>query len=211
VKFQSLALSSNKHKENSLSEGSTMQIQQTYNLPTPKNLPQTPPPEKPQAPDPWTSVTFDSKDNCYHYEKPGYHRSVSINNPLKEGLTAAALIGVPSAVGAAEHLLLGGLGATGITAMISPAFGAVLGGTWAGVASYKGSNNNPMYAGLGALAGAGVGAVAWPLLKLPGVWGGVGGAAAAAGALGAGVAIWAAVSNHKKHQEALAAGYKPQA
>ena len=131
-------------------------------------------------------------------------------NPLREGLTAAALVGIPSAFGAAEHVWLGGLGATGLTAIVSPAAGAAIGGTLGGVAAYKGSNKNPIYGALGALGGAGVGLVAFPLLKLPGVWFGPAGAAVAAAGLGAGVAIWSAVNNGKIDAKAQAAGYKPE-
>lgn len=191
-----------------------MQIQQfsTPQQPQKLNSP-TPPPPPPQQPEPqekWDKVTFDSNTNTYHYERPGLHRSVQVTNPLKEGLTIAAVVGIPSAVGAAESAWLGGAASTALTVAVSPAAGALLGGSIGGYMGYKGSNDNLFYGGLAGLAGAGVGAIAWPLLKLPGVWGGPVGAAVAAGGLGVGVAIWSAVENSKKHEEARQAGYKPQ-
>ena len=189
-----------------------MQIQRLPNqTPQMKQLDSpTPPPNQAPEPEKWDKVTFDKKDNTYHFERPGYHYSVSRTNPLKEGLTAAALIGIPSAFGAAEHVWLGGLGATGVTALVSPAAGAAIGGVMLGRSAYKATSKNPIYTGLAALAGAGVGAVAFPLLKLPGVWGGPIGAAIAAGGVGAGVAIWSAVNNQKIDAKAQAAGYKPE-
>ena len=190
-----------------------MQIQ-TFSggLPQVNNLPQAPkPPEDPKPPsEKWDSVTFDSATNTYHFEKPGHHYSAARMNPLKEGLTGAALIGIPSAVGALQNAALGGLGATAVTAIAGPTLGAVIGGVWMGHAAYKGTNENPIYTGLAAIAGAGVGAVAFPLLQLPGVWGGATGAAGAAGGIGVAVALWALSSNHKLDQKALDAGYKPQ-
>ena len=188
-----------------------MQIQRLPNNNQPGKLqgPTPPPPQQPQE-EKWDKVSFDKDTNTYHFERPGMHYSVMRTNPLREGLTAAALIGVPSAFGAAEHVWLGGLGATGVTALVSPAAGALIGGTAGGVMAYRGSNKNPIYGGLGALGGAGVGLVAFPLLKLPGVWGGPIGAAVAAGAVGAGVAIWSAVNNGKIDAKAQAAGYKPE-
>ncbi|MBI3927167.1 MAG: hypothetical protein HY319_16645 [Armatimonadetes bacterium] len=157
----------------------------------------------------WDSVTFDRDTSTYHFERPGYHYSVRRNNPLKEGLVGAALIGVPSAIGAAENALVGALGATAVTTFLSPTAGAVIGGVWAGRTAYKATNENPLYTGLAAVAGAGVGAIAFPILKLPGAWGGVTGAAVATAGVGIGVAIWAAVNARKVDQMALEAGYKP--
>lgn len=188
-----------------------MQIQRLpqSNVPNKLQGPTPPPPQQPQE-EKWDKVSFDKNSNTYHFERPGYHYSVSRNNPLSEGLKAAALVGIPSAVGAAEHVWLGGLGAAGLTVFAGPAMGAAIGGTWGGYAAYKGSNKNAFYGTLGALGGAGVGAVAFPLLKLPGVFFGPTGAAVAAVGVGAGVAIWSAVNNGKVDAKAQAAGYKPE-
>ncbi|MBN9414465.1 hypothetical protein ABS71_12560 [bacterium SCN 62-11] len=190
-----------------------MQIQRLPQSNTPGKL-QGPTPTPPQNPKPepeqWDKVSFDKSSNTYHFERPGHHLSVMRTNPLREGLTAAALVGIPSAFGAAEHVWLGGLGAAGLTAIASPAAGAAIGGTWGGVAAYRGSNKNPIFGALGALGGAGVGLIAFPLLKLPGVFFGPAGAAVAAAGLGAGVAVWSAVNNNKIDARAQAAGYKPE-
>lgn len=191
-----------------------MHVQQfspTPQLPKAMNTEGPQPPRPPQQPEEkWDSVTFDSATNTYHFERPGHHYSASLQNPLKEGLVAATLIGVPTAFGAGGNALLGGLGATAVTAFAGPALGATIGGVMLGRAAYKETNQNPIYTGLAALAGAGVGAVAFPLLALPGTWGGVTGAVVATAGVGAGAAIWTAVNNHKLNQKALDAGYKPQ-
>lgn len=137
---------------------------------------------------PNVTVTYDPKQDCYDYEAPGYHRQVSRLSPLKEGVTGAALVGVPSLVGAAEHALLGAGASTLVSLALSPTAGAVLGAVIVGGAAWKETNRNPFFTGLAALAGAGVGAVAWPLLKLPGVWGGLTGALVATGVAAGGAA-----------------------
>jgi hypothetical protein len=187
-----------------------MQIQRLPNGNQPGRLqgPTPPPPQQPQE-EKWDKVSFDKDTNTYHFERPGLHYSVARTNPLKMGLGAAALIGVPSAIGAAEHLWLGGLGATGLTTLISPGIGGLAGGTAIGLMSYK-ESKSPIHATIFGALGGGVCAVAYPLLKLPGVWGGPIGAAVAAGAVGAGVAIWSAVNNGKIDAKAQAAGYKPE-
>ena len=170
-------------------------------------------PEGPQPPpqpeEKWDSVTFDRETNTYHFERPGHHYSVSITNPLKSGLVAAALVGVPSALGAGGNAALGGLGATAATLLTGPVVGATLGGVMAGRAAWKETGQNPIYTGLAALAGAGAGAVAFPVLALPGTWGGLAGAAVATAGIGVGAGIWQAVNNQRIHQKALAAGYQP--
>ena len=214
----------NKHKQ---TEEGDMNIQKLSNPQLPMTRlsnPEDPKaPEGPENPKPpqekWDSVTFDSATNTYHFERPGYHYSASRNNPLREGLVAASLIGVPSALGAGANALgasLGGgaaagiLGGTALTAFALPTLGAVVGGSWAGVAAYKGTNQNPIFTGLAAIAGAGVGTLAMPLLSLPGAWGGTTGAVVATAGIGVGAAIWSVVNNHKLDQKAIEAGYKPQ-
>lgn len=119
-------------------------------------------------------------------------------SPIKEALTAAALVGVPAALGAVQSDLFG----TGASALVnlafSPAAGAVLGGTAAGVSMYKESRGNALIAGAYGIIGGAVGGVAFPLLKLPGTFGGYAGAAIAAGTAAVGVAIWAATDNAKE-------------
>lgn len=145
--------------------------------------------------------------DCYHYEAPGYHYQVCRHNPLREGLTAAAVVGVPAGLGAAESALLGTAGSAAVNVLVSPAAGAVLGGVAAGVSAYRASGKNPLYAGLAAVVGAGVGAVAFPLLKLPGTFGGPIGALVAAGAVGAGVALWQAHQNSELDRQARDHGF----
>lgn len=175
------------------------------------NAPQKPnnnPPSQPPKEE--TTVTYDAVERCYHYESPGYHRSVCKVNPFAEGAKAAALVGVPAAIGAGQSALLGTLGGTAVNLIVGPSAGALIGGTAAGVMAWKGTNENPVYTGLAALLGAGVGAVAFPVLQLPGTLGGGIGALAAAGVAGVGVGIWMAHENGKADAEARAHGYKPE-
>jgi len=170
-------------------------------------------PQPPQNPEPpqekWDSVTFDASTKTYHFQRPGHHYSASLQNPLSEGLIAASVVGIPSAFGAGSNVLLGGLGATAVTAISGPAVGAALGGVLLGRGAYKESRGNPFFTGLAAMVGAGVGAVGFPLLSLPGTWGGVTGALVAAAGVGTAAGVWTAVRNNKLHQKALDAGYKP--
>ena len=187
-----------------------MKVQPSAHPPLPRvlNGGQPNPPGAPQ-PEKWDSVTFDAATKTYHFERPGHHYSASLQNPLSEGLIAASLVGVPSALGAGGNALLGGLGATAATAIVGPTLGAAIGGVWLGRGAYKETHGNPIYTGLAALAGAGVGAVAFPLLSLPGTWGGATGAVVAAAGVGTAAAIWTSVQNNKLQQKALVAGYKP--
>ncbi len=153
-------------------------------------------------------VEYHPETDCFEYNAPGYHSTVCKNNPVKEGLVGAVFVGVPGLIGATEKHFLGAAGSVGLTALVSPTVGAVLGGAALGYATWKESNENPLYTGLAALVGAGVGAVAFPLLKLPGAGGGFAGAAAAAGAVGVGVAVWQTLQNHKIEEEARAHGYQ---
>lgn len=142
---------------------------------------------------PGATVTYDPQNDCYDYSAPGYHHQVCRLDAFKEGGTAGLVIGVPSLVGAAETALMGAGASTLLSLVLSPTAGAVMGGVMAGCMAWKGTNKNPLYTGLATLVGAGVGTVAWPLLKLPGVWGGLTGALAATGiAVGgaAGRALW---------------------
>ncbi len=118
--------------------------------------------------------------------------------PLQEAVTAAAIVGVPALIGAVSSDVFGTGASALVNLALSPAAGAVLGGAGAGIAMYKESNGNPIYAGLFGIIGGGVGAVAFPLLKLPGTFGGYTGAAIATGAAALGVAIWAATDNAKE-------------
>ena len=150
------------------------------------------------------TVTFDKKTKTYHFPD----RDRTLRSPLAEGLTAAALIGIPSAVGAAETMWMGREESLIFNIAVSRQTGPVIGAAALGYGAAKMSDNSLGFTVLGGLAGLGVGLFAWPLLKLPGVLGGPVGAAAAAGAAGAGVAIWAAVSNKKVHEQAAEMGYK---
>ena len=154
-------------------------------------------------------VTYDKEKDCYDYEASGYHRQVCKQNPWKAGAQAAALVGVPSLVGAVETVTLGMGSSSLITAAVSPAVGGVIGAGYAGTQAWEATGKNPLFTGLAGMLGAGVGAVGFPLLKLPGTFGGVAGAVGAACVAGLGVGIWTAHHNHQADQEALAHGYKP--
>lgn len=156
-------------------------------------------------------VTYDREQDRYEYSAPGYHSSVSRLNPWKEGGQAALAIGAPSMLGAVETATLGMVNSTLLNLAASPAAGAVIGGAWFGHGAWKETNKNPLFTGLATVLGAGAGAVALPLLKLPGTFGGVPGALAAAGAAGVGVALWSIQHNRQADQEAIAHGYKPEA
>lgn len=197
-----------------------MQVQNFSTTPQlPRSVPlqgsepaENPPPPTPPGPpeEKWDSVTFDKATKTYHFERPGHHYSAQVLSPVSEGLVGAALFGVPSAFGAVANTYLGGLGGTAATAVLGPTLGAVIGGVGLGRGAWKETNHNPIFTGLAALAGAGVGAVAFPLLSLPGTWGGIPGAAVAVAGAGIGAAVWASMKNQKLHQKALDAGYKPQ-
>lgn len=105
-------------------------------------------------------------------------------------LQATALVGIPSAVGALEHGLLGTANSALLTLVAGPTAGAFLGAGILGVSAWKATRGNPIYTTLAGLGGMGVGMVAWPLLKLPGALGGWTGAAVATGIAGAAAAGW---------------------
>jgi hypothetical protein len=155
---------------------------------------------RPEPPD--VTVTYDPKGDCYDYNAPGYHHQVSRLSPWSEGATTGLVIGVPSLVGAAETALVGVGASSLVSLMLSPTAGAVLGGVIAGRMAWEGTNKNPIFTGLAALVGVGVGTIAWPVLKLPGVLGGLKGALAAAGVAFGGAAARAIVWNHR--EDALA-------
>jgi hypothetical protein len=155
-------------------------------------------------------VTYDSERDCYDYNAPGYHRQVCRLNPWKEGGQAALAVGVPSMLGAIETASLGLVNSSLINLAVSPAAGALVGGAWAGHAAWRETGQNPLYTGLAAMLGGAAGTVALPLLKAPGTFAGFGGALAAAGAAGIGVALWSAHHNREADAQALAHGYQPQ-
>ena len=118
--------------------------------------------------------------------------------PLQEAVVAAAVVGVPSLIGAVSSDLFGTGASALVNIALSPAAGVALGATAGAVSMYKESNGNPFYAGIFGVIGGAVGGVAFPLLKLPGTFGGYAGAAVATGAAALGVAIWAATDNAKE-------------
>ena len=155
------------------------------------------------------TVTHDAEKDCVSYSAPGHHYSVCRHNPLLEGAKAGVFVAVPAFVGAIQNELFGtvaaGIGGTW-TGIIG---GAALGASIAGYKSYKGSNNNPMYGVLGGLGGAAAGAVLFPILKQPGLWGGLAGAAIATGVASIGVGAVMAYQNHRNTEDAKAHGWKP--
>lgn len=157
------------------------------------------------------TVTYNKEKDCYDYEAPGFHRQVCRQNPFKAGAQAAALVGVPSLLGAVETVTLGLGPSILIETAVSPTAGALLGGAYAAKGAWEETHKNPIFTGLATLLGAGVGMVGLPLLKAPGTFGGLAGALGAAGIAGVGVGIWTAHQNYKADQEALAHGYNPGA
>lgn len=155
------------------------------------------------------TVEHNEKTDCFSYSAPGHTYSVCRHNPLGQGAQAAALVGIPSLVGAYQNEIFGTLGAGLGGTMTGIAGGAILGGAIAGYKSYHGSNKNSMYGVLGGLAGALGGAVAFPLLKQPGLWFGFTGAAVATGVAAVGVTAAMAYQNHQNTQDAMAHGWKP--
>lgn len=121
--------------------------------------------------------------------------------PFQEAVAAAAVVGVPAMIGAVSSDLLGTGASALVNLALSPAAGVALGAAAGGITMYKESNGNPLYAGLFGIIGGAVGGVAFPLLKLPGTFGGYTGAAVAAGTAAVGVAIWAAVDNAKEAKQ----------
>ncbi len=188
-----------------IQDRSSPRIQSSFkdfsNHPVPS--PPEPPPEK------WDRVTFDSKSNTFHFSRPGYHYSASLVNPLKEGLKVGSVIGLPAAFGALGKAALGALGASALAAIAGPTIGATIGAVVLGKMAYDSTSKNLIYTGLAAMAGAGIGAVAFPALALIGSWGGTAGALAATAAAGIGTGIWGLLSNQKLKQKALEAGYQP--
>lgn len=154
------------------------------------------------------TVTYDEQKDCFHFEGSGTHRGICRENALVDGLKVAAVVAIPAFIGAAENQLVGtlaaGLGGT-YTGVLG---GLMLGGAIGGYQSYKGSNNNPVYGMLGGLGGALAGAVAFPVLKQPGLWGGYTGAAVATGLAAGAAFVYQAVQNHKVTEAARAHGWQ---
>jgi hypothetical protein len=157
------------------------------------------------------TVTHDAKTDTFTFSAPGISYSVGRYNPLSVAAQAGVLVGVPSLVGALQNQAFGtvaaGLGGTWTGIAGGLALGAAIGG----YKSYHGSNKNPLYGVLGGLGGAAAGAVMFPLLKQPGLWGGYTGAAIATGAAALGLGIYTAVNNHNITQDAKALGWNPKA
>lgn len=121
--------------------------------------------------------------------------------PLQEAVAAATVVGIPALLGAVQSDIFGTGASALVNLALSPAAGVALGAGIGGYSMYKESNGNPLYAGLFGLIGGAVGGVAFPLLKLPGTFGGYTGAAIATGAAAVGVAIWAATDNAKEAKQ----------
>ena len=156
------------------------------------------------------TVSHDPEKDCFSYSAPGHHYSVCRENPLAAAAKVGAFVAVPAFVGAFENEIFGtltaGIGGTWTGIIGGLALGAAIGG----YKSYKGSNNNPMYGVLGGVGGAAAGALMFPLLKQPGLWGGITGAAVATGVAALGVGIFSAVQNHRNTQDAIAMGWNPK-
>lgn len=153
-------------------------------------------------------VSYDSQKDCYEYNAPGYHRSVQRLDPLKEGLKAAAFVGIPATAGAIETHTLGLVNSSVINFALHPAAGALLGAASFGKDAWEETGHNPIFTGFAGMLGAGAGAVALPVLASPGVFGGFVGALAATGAAGIGVGLWSMHQNALADQEAKDHGYK---
>ena len=164
----------------------------------------------PTSAQPKDSVTFDKSTNTYEINVPGLHRTIQKANPFLQGVKVAGVVAVPMALGAAQSALLGVGLSTVATAFLSPTIGAVAGAALTGRGAYKMSDENVMFGARGAVVGGGIGAVALPILELPGVWLGATGAAVAAGAVGVGVALFQAHLNRQADEVAASYGYKPQ-
>lgn len=156
------------------------------------------------------TVTHDPVKDCFSYSAPGHHYSVCRENPLAVAAKVGAFVAVPAFVGAFQNEMFGtvaaGLGGTWTGVIGGLALGAAIGG----YKSYQGSNKNAMYGVLGGVGGAAVGAVMFPLLKQPGLWGGVTGAAVATGVAALGFGIFSAIQNHRNTQDAIAMGWNPK-
>lgn len=156
------------------------------------------------------AVSYDKEKDSFEFRGSGYSRTIERPNALVEGLKLGAVVAVPAFIGAAQNELFGtvaaGLGGT-YTGVIG---GLALGGALGGYKSYKGSNDNIVFGALGALGGAMAGAVAFPILKQPGLWGGLAGAAIATGLAVGGGAIFMAVQNHKVTEAAKELGWRPE-
>lgn len=173
------------------------------------NLPTRPPGVRNSKIPAGATVTHDPVQDCFSYTAPGHHYSVCRHNALAEGAKAGALVAVPAFVGAFQNEIFGTVGAGIGGTLTGIAGGAALGGAILGYQSYKGSNNNPFYGALGGLGGAAIGAVLFPVLKQPGLWAGVTGAAVATGVAAVGVGVYMAVQNHRTTEDAKAHGWKP--
>lgn len=188
---------------------SSLAQRQTPQNGLPKSQP-SPQPQEPSQPEPQDKVTFDAEKGCYHFERPGLHETKCLNNPFTEGGTVAAVVGAPLLLGAAQADIFGTLGAVGVTTLAGPALGFGIGGALAGYGAHKMSRGNPVFTGLGAIAGGAVGVVAFPVSQYLGTALGYQGSLIAAGALGIGAAVWTAVNNHSVKEEAIKRGYTPQ-
>ena len=161
-------------------------------------------------PDPQETVTFDADKGCYHFDSPGLHETKCLSNPFTEGGSVAAVVGAPLLLGAAQQDIFGTLGAVGLTTVAGPVLGMGIGGALAGYGAHKMSRGNPVFTGLGAVAGGVVGAVAFPVSQYLGTALGYQGSLIAAGALGVGAAIYTAIDNNSIKEEAIKRGYTPQ-
>ena len=124
----------------------------------------------------------------------------NLRDPFKEGLRAAALVGLPALLGAAETAVFGTAAGTFASIPLNAPIGAVVGAAFMGYEGYKDGGGEQGAAQLGFLGAIG-GSICGAILPLTGVWGGLTGAGVATGVAGVGVAIWALNSNHKVHQE----------
>jgi hypothetical protein len=157
------------------------------------------------------TVTHEAATDTFHYSAPGHGYSIKRENPLKVAATAGALVAVPAFVGAVQNEVFGTV-AAGLGGSWSGILGGLaLGATIGGYKSYKASNENPILGIVGGIAGAAGGAVLYPLLKQPGLWGGFEGAAVATGLAAVGVGIYCAITNHNHKRDAIATGWNRDA
>ena len=149
---------------------------------------------------PTEAVPAQAGDN--YSAAPKSEEKIAAWAPFANAAIAAAVIGVPAALGAGGAALIGPAANSEFAGLAVSAVGGIGAGCYAFKSSKKEFNNHPILVGMSTL-GAGVGtALVLPLLVAPGAAYGWTGAAVASGVVGAAAGIATAVAMFKQRHSA---------